>query len=190
MIRNSGGQLDERKLCSLIGASRNAVLSWISALESTLLVRRLQSFEAPIQRMARGLKPKLYASESSLVQAFALPSERLQIRAALFEAAVFKALRQLHRAEQIMFIPALRGAGKRRGAEVDFLVDRGETRVAIEVTTGSEGPDKAASLQGRARGLGLTHLMVVTDGAREHEHAGSHLVPLHHFLFEPARYLP
>ncbi|MEE8367446.1 MAG: ATP-binding protein [Thermoanaerobaculia bacterium] len=191
LIRNSGAQLDERKVSSLLGASRNAVISWLEAIESTLLIRRLESHRTvPIQRLTRGLKPKLYASEPSLVQAFALPSERPGLRATLFEAAVFKLLRQRFRRDQILFVPAMARGKKRTGGEIDFLVDLGDQRLAIEVTTGGTALEKAETLAHRAADFAPAQLLVVTDALPEREHRGVNLLPLHRLLFEPGRYLP
>lgn len=190
LIQSSGAQLDERRISSLLGSSRHAVLSWLEAIESTLLVRRLEShLTVPVQRLTRGLKPKLYAAEPSLVHAFALPSERHGVRAALFEAAVFKLLRRTFRPEQLRFVPTRARGTRRAGGEIDFLVDRGDRRLALEVTTGGDTLQKAETLLHRAAGFDPAQLFVVTDGQPERSHRGVQLVPLHRLLFEPEAYL-
>ncbi|MDO8836490.1 MAG: ATP-binding protein [Vicinamibacterales bacterium] len=119
--------------------------SWLSVLEASYLVWRLPPLHANV--MTRLVKtPKLHFFDSGLVCYLlgirtASQLRTHPLRGHIFEtwvaAEVFKS--QVNHG----VAPALSFYRDRRGKEVDFLLDRGETFVAVEVKAGATIPSDA-----------------------------------------------
>lgn len=185
LVRESGGLWNESDRAVDLGSDRRTVGQWLQLLEDTLLVVRLERLAL---KPAAGLrsKPKLYAADHGLVNAFALAdSTDPEVRARVYEAAVFRHLRELLRGDSRTAISYYRD---RSGREVDFVVDLPDARVLIEVTGSSRvKSEKLARLDDVARAIGADRQVVVFGGELGETGEAVRTVPLGSFLFDPGQ---
>lgn len=131
LIQESGGQFKASNRASDLGADRRSVAEWLRRLEETALLVSLPRYQVHATARARS-SPKIYAADPGLVAAFSpLPARDESVRAKVFEAAVFRHLRQLARRQR----GELYYYRDREGLELDFLLLTDPSRVAVEVTS-------------------------------------------------------
>lgn len=193
LMQESGGELVSSHRADDLGADRRSVEAWVELLEETFLVQRLERRQAKASKRLRA-RPKLYAADHGLVTAFATspdPVNDPEVRAKVFEAAVYRHLRELARQVSAP-MTYLRIDDD---LEVDFVVDVAAGPVAIEVTHSRRvKAEKVARLEQAGEVMGAVRGVMIHGGALEEtpgsEGAGSVVqLPLSRFLAEPGQIL-
>ena len=116
------------------GVARTTVQGYLDILEDTLLVHRLPAYEARLRVRERKL-PKLYWVDPGLVRAVkrqlgAVGSEE---RGALLEGWVLTSLRAHAQVSELFDSVSFWAPAQAAHTEVDFLLERGNELLAIEV---------------------------------------------------------
>lgn len=186
LLQDSGAIFTTARTASDLEAHRKTVEAWIGALEGTQLLMRLPRF-SPSPAAGRKSKPKLYAADHGLIVAFSPlphPLEDPQVRARIYETAVFHHLREATRdgLHQIFFYRP----GDRRKEEIDFVLDGPEGRSLVEVTTSAQiRESKLTALSEAANALKASRLTLVYGGFTRQMVAGIESIPLSEFLLQP-----
>lgn len=186
LARESGGELNAEARGRDLKADPRSVREWIRLLSETLLISPLERFA---EHAAVGLRarPKLYAADPGIVQAFAFsPVQDQDVRARAFEAAVFRHLREAGR--------QLEGEWSyfrhREDLEIDFVLQVPGRKLGIEVTSGSRvRPAKVERLRKAGSELQADRLLLVHGGVVQEEVEGVRAVSLSEFLFDPVAVL-
>lgn len=165
------------------GVARPTVAGYLEVLEDTLLVTRLEAFEAKL-RVRERRRPKLYWVDPGLVRAAKrqLGPVAAEERGALLEGWVFGLLRA-HNETQEIFDAIAYWSPTESDAEVDFLLTRGNEHLALEVKA-STGYNTTLLKGLRAiDGLpGLTHRILIYNGTRDFQtEDGIHVWPFDQF---------
>jgi predicted AAA+ superfamily ATPase len=159
-------------------------------LEETRLLTRLErdNQAGTSARVALRSQPKIFASDHGLITAFSPHPEPIydpDTRARVFEAVVFRHLRELARTAN-----ATISFGRLDDdLEVDFIVRYADTCVGVEVTSSADARVRKLRRADEAMSrMGITRKLLVHGGVRIEEGGGLEIVPLHEFLLNPARY--
>lgn len=167
------------------GVARSTVEGYLGILEDTLIAFQIPAYEKKL-RVRQRMHPKLYWCDSGLVRAAKKQLEGLAIeeKGSLFEgfiAQTLKAYRELGRLEcdQISYWSAGKGS-----VEVDFVIQRGKERIAIEAKSGTEADKKwFAGLEALEGSMKLNRSILVYAGKRKYKHAsGVEVLPLEDFM--------
>jgi predicted AAA+ superfamily ATPase len=181
LVQESGSELNAEARGRDLNADPRTVREWIRLLMDTLLIAPL---ERQIRHAATGLRsrPKVYAADPGLVSAFALfPVSEPGVRARVFEAAVFRHLREAARELE----GKLTYFRHKEDLEIDFVLEAAGTTVGIEVTSGLRvRPDKLNRLRRAGETLGADHLLLIHGGLLE-EKQEIRSVALQTFLMDP-----
>jgi len=166
-----------------VGVARPTVAGYLEVLEDTLLVTRLEAFEAKL-RVRERRRPKLYWVDPGLVRAAKrqLDPVTAEERGALLEGWVYGLLRA-HNETQAIFDAIAYWSPTESDAEVDFLLTRGNEHLALEVKA-STGYNTTMLKGLRAiDGLaGLTRRILIYNGTRDFQtEDGIHVWPLAYF---------
>jgi predicted AAA+ superfamily ATPase len=186
LARDSGAEFSAEARARDLGADPRSVRDWSRLLNDTLMIASLDRFA---EHAAVGLRsrPKLYASDPGIVQAFALsPVQDPAVRGKAFEAAVFRHLRE-----------AVRETGAELGffrhkddLEIDFVVHAPGRRIGVEITSSFRvRPDKLERLRKAGGVLGADRLLLVHGGIVQEAVEGIRAVPLPRFLMDPVAVL-
>lgn len=186
LARESGGELNAEARGRDLGADPRSVREWTRLLADTLLVIPLERFA---EYAAAGLRsrPKMYAADPGIVQAFAVsPVQDPDVRARAFEAAVFRHLREAAR--------RLEGEWGyfrlRDDLEIDFVLQVAGKKLGVEVTSSLRvRPDKLLRLRKAGGALEADRLLLIHGGVVEEEVEGIRAVPLPAFLLDPVAVL-
>jgi predicted AAA+ superfamily ATPase len=191
LVNGSGNTWNQAKLARDLEANPKSVAEWMAALEDTRLIVKLdrdRSTRASARAQLRP-QPKVYASDHGLITAFSAhpsPIEDPDIRARVFEAAVFRHLREVARAEG----GALSYGRLDDDLEVDFIVRYAGHSVGIEVTSSAEAKPRKLSRAAQAmREIGIDRKILVHGGPILDLTGDIKLVPLPEFLLTPERYV-
>ena len=165
------------------GVARPTVAGYLEVLEDTLLVTRLEAFEAKL-RVRERRRPKLYWVDPGLVRAAKrqLGPVTAEERGALLEGWVYGLLRA-HNETQAIFDAIAYWSPTESEAEVDFLLTRGDEHLALEVKA-STGYNTTMLKGLRAiDGLtGLSRRILIYNGTRDFKtEDGIHVWPLDYF---------
>jgi len=167
------------------GVARSTVQSYLSILEDTLLTFTLPAYEARL-RVRERKHPKLYWLDPGLprVMKQQLGPPTAEERGHLFEgwvASVLRAYRDYRRLFDDWFYWA---PGKESKVEVDFLLRRGKSFVALEAKASRQFFDKGIrGLRAIAELPGIKRRIVVYLGERRMRTAdGIEVLPLAEFL--------
>lgn len=186
LVQDSGAILNASRRASDLGADERSVRKWMEMLLDTYLLVRLgetsRSTKAPAALRPR---PKLYAADHGLISAFSTNPTDPALRAKLFEAAVYRHLREAATAaDQIGYFRS------GQDLEIDFVTAAGGRVVGIEVTS-SRGvrSDKVAKLRKAGERLGAGSLLLIHDGLIDEQAEGVHAVTLGEFLLDPHKHL-
>ncbi len=186
LLQDSGAELNAEARARDLGADPRSVREWSRLLSDTLLVSPLERFN---RNAAAGLrsKSKIYAADPGLVMAFApLPVQDASVRAKVFEAAVYRHLRETAR-ELEGRLSYFRQA---EDLEIDFVLEAQGGLIAIEVTSGLRvRADKLERLRQAARRLGTDRRLLVHGGVIEEMAEGVETVPVQRFLLDPGSFL-
>lgn len=182
LIQESGGQFNASNRASDLGADRRSVSEWLRLLEETGLVVQLPQYQVHAAARSRA-RAEVYAADPGLVSAFS-PLPARDVRGKLFEAAVFRHLRQLARGRQGELYYHHH---KRQGLEVDFLLLTDRARIAVEVTSSAgANADKERKLLQAAEQLDAERALLVHGGLLDEEDerpkGGLRRLPLERFL--------
>jgi uncharacterized protein len=197
LVESSGEILDTRKLSNHVGGTdpgpdRRSLSKWLSLLEGTMLIRRLDRRTATAaSRLRSRATPRYYAADHGLVMAFAPvvdPGEDDDARRRAFEALVYRHLRELERVHRtrVTFHREARGDD-----EIDFVVDRlARPPLAIEVKH-SRRPRSGdiGALRARAEAIRAERCLLIYGGPAVEERDGVLMVPLRDFALDPERYV-
>ncbi|WP_419925748.1 ATP-binding protein [Candidatus Poriferisocius sp.] len=165
------------------GVARPTVAGYLEVLEDTLLVTRLEAFEAKL-RVRERKRPKLYWVDPGLVRAAKrqLGPVAAEERGALLEGWVYGLLRA-HNENQEVFDAVAYWSPTESNAEVDFVLTRDGEHLAIEIKAAARY--NAAMLKGlRAIAAlpGLARRILIYNGPHEFQtEDGIHVWPLDHF---------
>jgi predicted AAA+ superfamily ATPase len=191
LINGSGNAWNQAKRAEDLDANRKSVAEWLIALEETRLIVRLDR-DKPAQSKARTQlrqQTKIFASDHGLVTAFASAPEPLSapdVRSRVFEAAVFRHLREVARRQ---------GGNLSFGRlddhlEIDFILRYGSHSIGVEVTSSPEAkPRKLARALQATRSMAIDRKLLVHGGLVSDLASDIKLVPFHEFLIDPHRYV-
>ncbi len=184
LLRNSGRELSMKLASAAAVASVPAVRRWQAPLLETGLLWELPCHVVSEGKVLR-TPPKLYAVDPMLVGVYGTGADSGGgggTWAAAVETAVAQALRLYARRTRAGLWFVKKRRGKNVEWEVDFLLEEGEQRVALEVTTGP-AKKKRKPLAARAAELGASRAIVVADTIIAVEQEGPvEQVPLHDLL--------
>jgi predicted AAA+ superfamily ATPase len=181
LVQDSGAELNAEARGRDLNADPRTVREWIRLLMDTQLI---VSLERQIRHAATGLRsrPKVYAADPGLVAAFALfPVSEPGVKARVFEAAVFRHLREAARELE----GRLTYFRHKDDLEIDFVLEAEGTTLGIEVTSSPRvRPDKLSRLRKAGEELGADRLLLVHGGLLE-EKQEIRSVALQTFLMDP-----
>lgn len=181
LVQDSGAELNAESRGRDLGADPRTVREWVRLLTDTLLIAPL---DRQIRHPATSLRsrPKVYAGDPGLVTAFALsPTEDPGVRAKVFEAAVFRHLREAARELE----GRLSYFRHKDDLEIDFVLEVAGATVGIEVTSSLRvRPDKLGRLQKAGEALGADRLLLIHGGVVE-ERREVRSLALQTFLLDP-----
>lgn len=165
------------------GVARPTVAGYLEVLEDTLLVTRLEAFQAKL-RVRERRRPKLYWVDPGLVRAAKrqfgpVASEE---RGALLEGWVYGLLRA-HNETQHVFDAIAYWSPVESDAEVDFLLTRDNEHLALEVKAASRYNTTMLKGLRAIEGLpGLTRRILIYTGTHHFQtEDGIHVWPLGYF---------
>jgi len=183
LVQDSGAELTLKTRADDLKADTRSVGDWVRLLSETLLIARL---DRATRRATAGLRSsyKLYAADHGLVAAFAAaPPGDDAVRARIFEAVVFRHLREvaLKVEASLTYFRAEKG-----DEEIDFVLRGPDAVVGVEVTSSSRlRPEKIEKVRKVGRSLGADRLLIVHGGSVEAAHPEVQAVPLQRFLLDP-----
>lgn len=172
------------------GVARSTVQGYIDILEDTLLAFRVRAYEGRL-RVKERRHPKLYWLDSGVARAarkqFHVPSP--EERGSLLEGLVAQVLRAHRALAPDLYDEMFYWAVGRTAHEVDFLLQRGDTFIAIEVKARERvasgdfaGLRAIADLPAVSR-----RLLVYLGDQRLADESGVEVLPLDDFLTEVAK---
>jgi predicted AAA+ superfamily ATPase len=149
------------------GVARTTVSGYIDILQDTYLVALLSPYEARL-RVKERKHPKLYWTDPGIVRAMKrqLHEPAAEERGALLEGWIHGLLRA-RQAYAGLYDDLTYWAPTQGGTEVDFLIRRGKSFVAIEVkTTSNPAPPHFAGLRAIGDLAGIKRRVLVHMGER------------------------
>jgi len=185
LVQESGAEQNLAARANDLGnVDARTVAKWVGLLEDTFLVVTLDrgsSSNKAAERL-RG-RSKLYAGDHGLVTAFAeVPAHESEVRGKVFETVVYRHLREIARAQSGR-VQYLRW---KDGLEVDFILEAGSERFAVEVTHSVQPkPGKRKTLERAAERAGIGRAVLIHGGLAEGEVEGITFLPLFRFLADP-----
>jgi hypothetical protein len=186
LVQASGSIFVARRRGEEIQADERSVKQYLGLLEDTMLLASLHSFTArPAVALRRSAHPKIYAADHGLIGSFSLAPE--EARSQLFEAVVFRHLREIARTRggEVGFL-----RGKDGKNEVDFVVASGGRRIVIEVTHSARiRAEKLDTVRTAGQILRTQDLFLIHGGLDTGVNDGVRLMPLPAFLLDPDRVL-
>jgi predicted AAA+ superfamily ATPase len=184
LIQQSGSEQNNSDRAADLGVDPRTVARWIELLEDTFLIAVLRrgSTSAKAAARLRG-RPKLYAADHGVVTAFAeAPPGDSEVRGRVFEAVVFRHLREVARRRSGELFYLRWG----NDLEVDFVLDVDRERIAIEVTQSVQPKvEKRKALARAADRAGARSAVLVHGGLAEGKVDGVAVVPAGRFLADP-----
>jgi predicted AAA+ superfamily ATPase len=163
---------------------RTTVEGFFSVLEDTLLGFRLPAFSARL-RVREKRKPKFYWIDPGLVRSLKGLSATIapEERGHLFEGWVAQLLRAYNDYRGLYDAIGYWSPAEAKQTEVDFVLQRGTERIAIEVKSSSRvAPRDLGGLRAIAELEGVRRRVVVYTGRTERRHDGIEIWPLTTFL--------
>ena len=190
LIIGSGNAWSQGKRADDLAANRKSAGEWLALLEETRLLARLDRDRTAEMKASSDLRsqPKIFASDHGLITAFSAHPEPLDmpdVRGRVFEAVIFRHLRDLARAAG----GHLSFARLANDLELDFVVRYPGRTVGIEVTSSKDAtPRKLGRAAEIMRKLGIDLKLLIHGGFVSARTGDIDVVPLHEFLLEPQRY--
>jgi uncharacterized protein len=191
LMCESGNLWNQAKRAEDLEANRKSLSEWLSALEETRLIVPLPR-DLPVGSKASSqlrAQPKIFASDHGLISAFAPTAEPLEVpevRGRVFEAAVFRHVREVARSSGASWSYSRIDDD----LELDFVVRGPAQSVGIEVTSSTDAkPRKLARAESVMKRLGIEKKILVHGGLESRLVGDIALAPLHEFLQAPQRFL-
>jgi predicted AAA+ superfamily ATPase len=188
LVEASGAIFNAAERAQELGRDYRTVQRWLFLLEEAGLIATLPRFAVrPSRRLQGARSVKVYAADHGLVSALSsLDVSAPEVRGRVFEAVVFRHLRELARTHQ----GRLSYFRVREDLELDFVVEVGGRRVAVEVTSSPEvRPRMLAKVRAAAAELGAARLFFVHGGLAEAADELLVVSPLSRFLLAPEKIL-
>jgi predicted AAA+ superfamily ATPase len=184
LIQSSGGEFRAEARANDLGADARSVAAWTARLLETKLIERLEKFSRHPAEALRS-RAKIFAADPALINAFAsLPSET--VRPQLFEAAVFRHLREVARELD----GRLTYFRHRNDLEIDFVLQNGKELLGIEVKSGLQiRPAHLERLRKAGEALEASRLVFIYGGVTTVSFGDVPAIPLLKFLMDPASLL-
>ena len=186
LVQESGAEQNASDRATDLGIDPRTAARWIDLLQDTFLIAALirGSTSAKASALLRG-RPKLYAADHGLVTAFAAaPPRESTVRSKVFEAVVYRHLRDLAPPAGDDRLHYLRWGNE---LEVDFILEADAGRIAVEVTHSIQPkPEKLRTVERAADRAGADRAILVHGGLAEGEVDGVVFVPISRFLADPA----
>lgn len=185
LVQGSGGEQNySARADDLKDIDSRTVARWIDLLQDTFFLFALPrgATSAKAAARLRG-RSKLYAGDHGLVTAFAeTPVREAEVRGRVFEAVVYRHLRELAR-DRGGLLHYLRWGD---GLEVDFVLEVGSERLAVEVTQSVQPrAGKRSALARAAERAGADRAALIHGGLGQGEVEGVAFVPVSRFLADP-----
>ncbi|MEZ4647331.1 MAG: DUF4143 domain-containing protein [Candidatus Eisenbacteria bacterium] len=172
------------------GVARSTVQGYLDILEDTLITFRLRAFEGRL-RVKERKHPKLYWLDNGVARAAKkqLHPPSSEEKGSLFEGLIAQILRAYNQLGRELYDELYYWAVGKDATEVDFLLQRGDRFLAIEVKARDRLDSSCfAGLKAIHELPGVTRRMVVYLGDREYRHeAGIDVVPFGRFVEEVDR---
>ena len=190
LVTGSGNAWSQGKRADDLEANRKSVGEWLSLLEATRLLVRLERDRTKEIRARADLRsqPKIFASDHGLITAFSAHPEPLDdpdVRGKVFESVVFRHLRELARTSG----GAVSFARLDDDLELYFIVRYPAHAVGIEVTSSPKATPRKLGRAGEfMRKLGIDRKLLIHGGLVSARTVDIDVVPLHEFLLTPERY--
>lgn len=169
------------------GVARSTVQGYLDILEDTLLTFRLRAFEGRL-RVKERKHPKLYWLDNGVARAAKkqLHPPSPEEKGSLFEGLIAQILRAYNQLGRELYDEIYYWAVGKNAIEVDFLLQRGDKFLAIEVKARDRlDASSFAGLKAIDELPGVARRMVVYLGDREFRHeAGIDVVPFERFVEE------
>jgi predicted AAA+ superfamily ATPase len=191
LVAGSGNAWSQGNRADDLGANRKSVGDWLSLLESTHLLSRLERDPALAKKARAQLRsqPKIYASDHGLITAFSPypdPLDVAEVRGRIYEAVVFRHLRDVARASN----GTLSFLRLDDDLELDFVLRHPGGTAGIEVTSSTDAsPRKLSRASDIMKRAGITKKLLIHGGLTEDRAGDIDIVPLHLFLLEPERFV-
>ncbi len=186
LVADSGSIFDLRTRKGDLDADHRSVSDWLGLLEDTLLVSRLEPLARRKTAKLRGRSlPRIYAADHGLIVAFSSEADPMadsEVRGKVYEAAVYRHLRELSRRQEGQ-LGYFRSDDQKK--EIDFVLRTSKETIAIEVTSSASPGKKPAKLKNMPGHLKLTSKVLVYGGLKEKRTGGIHQIPIHRFLLNP-----
>ena len=185
LVEASGDTFTARKRALDLEADPRSIREWLDLLLQTQL---LVSLDKRHDRAAAGLRsqPRIYAADHGMISAFSPAPQGEGVRGRLFEAAVFRHLRDVA-AERQANLTYFRSHD---GLELDFVLGTESALVGIEVTGAARiRPEKLAAVRQAGARLGASHLCLIHGGAVSDGEEEVRRLTLPAFLLDPASVL-
>jgi predicted AAA+ superfamily ATPase len=186
LVQESGAEYVATHRANDLARDRRTVDGWLRRLEDTFLLRDLEQRREKASKRLRS-RPKVYAADHGLVMAFAASADPVndpEVRAKVFEAVVYRHLREIGAPLTYLRISD--------DLESDFALDTPAGPVLVETTQSrSVRARKTERLRELAERVGAVHSVVIHGGlieATPEERAADQPVsmPLSRFLLNPA----
>ncbi|MBK8229012.1 MAG: ATP-binding protein [Candidatus Eisenbacteria bacterium] len=169
------------------GVARTTVQGYLDILEDTLLTFRLPAFEGRL-RVKQRRHPKLYWLDNGVARAARkqLHSPSMEERGSLFEGLIAQLLRAQDQLGPGLYDEIYYWAVGKTAVGVDFLLQRGNEFLAIEVKAGERlDPSAFAGLKAINELPGVVRRLIVYGGDRPFRHeAGIEVLPFSRFTAE------
>jgi hypothetical protein len=183
LVQESGAIFKVGDRARQLSADTRSVHDWLRLLEEAGLVSRLPRFAIrPSHRMRSD--PKIYASDHGLIWALSLVSSQPeQVLAKVFEAVVFRHLRDLSQA----FGRSLSYFRQRDSFEIDFVLESPSRRIAIEVTSQRRASEsRIQRIREASAELRADSSFLVFGGITRADQDRVSVLPIVDFLLDPA----
>jgi len=189
LVQDSGAELNAKHRADDLEADPRTVRAWIELLEDTSLLVSLPRRSGKKAASRLRSHPRLYAADHGLVNAFAAvaaPAHDQELRSKVFEAVVYRHLREVAR-HTGMGSSGVRYLRVGNRDEIDFVVKAGDAETAVEVTASPRlRDDKLARFNDVVgRFVPAARRVLVYGGLVDEERDGVEVMPLAHFLLDP-----
>jgi predicted AAA+ superfamily ATPase len=189
LVQDSGAVFNAAHRADDLEADPRTVRAWVEMLEDTYLLASLPRRSGRKASSRLRSKPRLYATDHGLVNAFAAlaaPAHDPALRGRVFEAVVYRHLREVARqadvgADAVSYLRI----GDRE--EIDFVVSLAGGDVVVEVTASrSLDADKLRRFGAVAeKYLPQARRLLLHGGLIEEQRNGVAVMPLSRFLLDP-----
>jgi len=152
LIRRVGSKLDISKIASTLGISRPSVYSWLTFLEQTYFISRINQFSKNTDKQLAGAK-KVYLCDTGIINILSQTD-----MGSVLENAVFNNLRKYGIVQYFQ---------NRHGSEIDFIMPELSTALEVKTTVISQHINKLKRL---SENLKLDNYYVISQNFYNDDH--------------------